>query len=235
MKLKVIVPIVTTEFNKEIAEEIQAVRAPDTEFELANIKSGTNSIESRYDEYLNAPGIVQSALDASKEDYDAIFVDCFGDPSVDTIRELVRIPVLGGFTPSILMAKAVSQRFSIVTVLSRIVPLLIDLERQAGVIDEVISNRFVDIPVEQLGNRQMLLLKLFEQSELAVREGAQAIILGCTGMLGVAGELQTLLAAENMPVPVIDPTQCAITMLMSMVRMKLSHSRLTYPVHPLQV
>jgi allantoin racemase len=141
--------------------------------------------------------------------------------------------VLGGFTPSILMAKAVSQRYSIVTVLPKVVPLLIDLERKAGITAEVVSNRVVDIPVDQLGKRKILLKKLFEQSELAVREGAQAIILGCTGMLRVAGDLQKLLAEKDMPVPIIDPTQCAISMLEAMVRMKLLHSQVAYPFHPL--
>jgi allantoin racemase len=233
MKLKIIVPIVTSKYNDLIREEVAAVLAPDAKIDLVNIPRGTDAIESRFDEFQNAPGIIELSLQAKSEGFDAIFVDCFGDPSVDAVRELVNIPVLGGFTPSILMAKSVAQRYSIVTILPNIVPLLVDLERKAGVCAEVVSNRAVDISVKNLSNHDKLLTALFEQSKAAVHEGAQAIILGCTGMLGVAGELQTMLAKKKMPVPVIDPTQCAITILESMVRMKLSHSRLAYyPVTP---
>ena len=233
MKLKVIVPIATSKFNEGVAREVRAVLAPDADFDLENISEGTKSIESRYDEFCNAPGIVRLAVQAQQDGFDAIFVDCFGEPSVDTVRELIQIPVLGGFTPAILMAKAISQRYSIVTMLPNVIPLLIDLERKAAIETEVVSNRAVDIPVEQLDDHQKLLEALFTQSQLAIQEGAQAIILGCTGMLGVAGELQNLLAAKKMPVPVIDPTPCAITMLEALVRVKLSHSKLAYyPVSP---
>lgn len=49
------------------------------------------------------------------------------------------------------------------------------------------------------------------------QQGRGLIILGCTGMLGVAEELKTRLADKGFDVPVVDPTGAAITWLESSV------------------
>ncbi|MGD9824206.1 hypothetical protein, partial [Desulfobacter sp.] len=55
-----------------------------------------------------------------------------------------------------------------------------------------------------------------------------AIVLGCTGMLGVANGLARILKEKGKPAPVIDPTTTAVTLLQSLIRNGLSQSRLTY-------
>ena len=73
--------------------------------------------------------------------------------------------------------------------------------------------------------------EVLEQAKEAVitRQEADVIVLGCTGMLGVAKDLQAaLLDAANVHVPVVDPTAAAITWLESAHRMGLRPSRTTY-------
>lgn len=64
----------------------------------------------------------------------------------------------------------------------------------------------------------------------AIREdGAQSLLLGCTGFVDVAGRVATLLEETlGSYVPVIDPNQAGFGFLVSLVRMKLRPSRLTY-------
>ena len=47
---------------------------------------------------------------------DAVVVNCFGDPSVRTGRELVSIPVAGPCESSMLVAASLCDRFSVISV-----------------------------------------------------------------------------------------------------------------------
>ena len=70
-----------------------------------------------------------------------------------------------------------------------------------------------------------------EQSTKAVElDGAEAIVLGCTGMLEVTQGLRDRLSAADVPAPVVDPTTAAVGMLQALIRNGLSQSRLTYYV-----
>jgi allantoin racemase len=232
IQIKVIVPITDSKYNDAFKEEIKAVLAPDADFDLVNVTQGTDSIESRYQEFLNTGSIIELAKQAQDEKFDAIYVDCFGEPGVGIARELVDIPVVGGFTPAVLTANAVAQRYSIVTMLPDVIPMLEELERDLGITNNIVSNLYVDIPVQDLTHRRKLIERLFEQSLQAIEQGAQAIVLGCTGMINVAADVHKLLADEKKPAPVIAPTKAAITMLQSLVRMGISQSRLTYYASP---
>ncbi len=231
MKLKNILPIITDMFNAEVEREVKQFISSDTEISLQHLDRGTASIESAYDEVLASPDIVDKVVKAENDGFDAVFVDCFGDPAVDAAREKVSIPVVGGFQPSILTASLLSGTFSIVTVLQLVVPMIRGLSRKMGVDGNISSVRCIDTPVLELTDKGALQKKLLDEIRQAVKEdGAEAIVLGCTGMLGLAAELAAVCATEGFPVPVIDPTGAAIGFLELLVRNKLSHSKLTYPV-----
>ena len=228
-KLLVIIPIVTTKFNEALKKEISAVQASDFQIDYKNLTAGTNFIESRYAEYLDTGSIVEIAKQAQEDGYDAIFITCFGEPGVSVVRELVEIPVIGGFLSSAMTSDVLSRKFSIVTVVPDVVPMLRELARTLGVEENLTSIRVIDVPVPQLGDIPLVEQKLLEQSLAAIRiEGAQAILMGCTGMLGVReyveAQIQDNLQLAN-PVPVIAPNQHSVAYLQSMVRMGLTHSR----------
>jgi allantoin racemase len=54
------------------------------------------------------------------------------------------------------------------------------------------------------------------------------IVLGCTGMFGVAAQLRERLAAKGFGVHVIEPNGAAVTWLESCVRLGLTPSRTIY-------
>ncbi len=233
MKIKIITPIITDQFNRQVADEVGQFTAPDTEISVENIAHGAASIECAYDEVLNGPDIVRMAVQAEKDGFDAVFIDCFGDPGVDAARELVSIPVVGGFQPSVLTACLLAGRFSIVSVLPSVVPLLRGLVRKQGITDNVASIRYVNIAVLDLTDSGSLLQSLVDEAEeAAADDGAEGIVLGCTGMLGLAKSVEEELALKGLKIPVIDPTGAAIGFLQSLCRSSLSHSRMTYHYPP---
>ena len=233
MKIRVVVPIITDRFNEEVYREASGFAAPDTEIDVVSLKKGPESIESFYDEILAAPFITDEVSGAEKEGCDGVFVTCFGDPGVESSREVVGIPEVGGFQPAALTACLVADRWSVVTVLERLRPMVHHNARKLGVIENLASVRFVDIPVLSLEERSLLKERLLEQARMAVeKDGAEAIVFGCTGMLGLAQDLMSDLADVGLPVPVVDPTAAAIGYLQLLVRARLSHSKRTYPFPP---
>ncbi len=233
MKIRVIAPIISDMFNDEILRETAQFKAPDTDIDVVNLDRGPASIESHYDELLAAYRIVESVKEAERDGINGVFVDCFGDPGVDAARELVRIPVVGGFGPAALTASLIAGRWSVVTVLKSVLPMIQDLSRKLGVDRNIASIRDIDTPVLELTDKKVLEDRLIEHSEVAVRQdGAEAIVLGCTGMLGLAQTLEERLNGKGLPVPVVDPTASAIGYLELLIRSGLTQSFLTYPLPP---
>lgn len=229
MKIKIIVPLATDEYNAGVKEEVDTVKAPDCTISIENLKKGPQSIEGRYDEFMAGPDIVKIACKAQDQGFDGIVIDCFGDPLVPVVRELVDIPVIGGFAGALMAASMICQKFSIINVLDRVVAMNRTLVRDYGMAENIASMPVIGMPVKQLKDKEKLTERLVAVSLEAIEtHGAQAIVLGCTGMLDVARVVARLLKEKGKPAPVIDPTTTAVTMLESLIRNGLSQSRLAY-------
>jgi allantoin racemase len=164
-----------------------------------------------------------------KSPADGVFITCFGDPAVHAAREVVDIPVVGGFEPAVLTALSVGEKVGIVTVLPNVVPMIQSLIRRYGLTERCRSVRVVDIPVLSLDEPDVLLSRLAKQAcEAVALQEADAIVLGCTGMIGVAAALQKQLESDGVYIPVIDPTGAAVLWLESQVRLGIRPSRTTY-------
>ncbi|MGW4033449.1 aspartate/glutamate racemase family protein [Streptomyces sp. NPDC004838] len=229
MKLTVVVPIIDEGFTTQVREEVAAWASPNTTIEVRRIERGPASIESAYDEAFAVPGIVTEVEAAARDGADGVFVTCFGDPGVHAAREVVDVPVVGGFEPAVLTALSLGERVGVVTMLPNVVPTVHRMARQHGIAERCRSVRAVDIPVLALHDQDVLLGQLAEQAAEAVAaQEADVIVLGCTGMMGVAAALQTRLEREGVYVPVVDPTGTALVWLESLVRLGIRHSRTTY-------
>lgn len=77
---------------------------------------------------------------------------------------------------------------------------------------------------------------LSEEAVKAVeQDGAEAIIFGCTGLLGCADAVRQGLLPRGIDVPVIDPIPTAVSVAAAIARVGLAPSKLTYPMPPQQL
>lgn len=230
--IRVVTPITTHGFRK--LSDFAALASSEIEISLKEIDKGPASIECEYDEMLAVPDTVAKIVDAEREGVDAVVIDCMGDPGLKPGRECVAIPVVGPCEAAMHAAAMLGHTFSVITVLKR---LRAQFENQAklyGVGGKFASVRAVDIPVLELeSDLGSVKRMLTEQALLAIEEdGADAIIFGCTGMLGCADAVREGLLAKGYDVPVIDPVPYAIGLAATLVEAGLSHSRITYPAPP---
>jgi len=113
--------------------------------------------------------------------------------------------------------------------LENVIVLIEDMARKLGLSEKLVSVRTVDIPVLGLTDKAKLIASLADESALAIEnDRAHAIILGCTGMLGVAEALKDSLLQKGHNVPVLDPVPIGVRYLETLISLNLSQSKKTY-------
>ena len=217
MDVRVVTPITTWGFRDK--SEFRALERPGLTISHVEIETGPASIECEYDEALAVPGTIAKIVEAEREGCDAVVIDCMGDPGMFPGRECVSIPVVGPCEAAMHVASMLGHTFSVLTVLKR---LRAQFEHQAqiyGVREKLASVRTKEALVE-------------EAVRAVEDDGADAIIFGCTGMLGCAEAVRQGLLARGYDVPVVDPIPWAIKTAASLVDAGLSHSKITYEQPP---
>lgn len=230
--VRVVTPITTRGFRD--LSEFKALEGPDLVISHSEIDIGPASIECEYDEAMALPGTIAKIIEAERDGVQAVVIDCMGDPGMKAGRECVSIPVLGPCETAMHVASMLGHTFSVVTVLSRIRPLLEHQAQNYGVREKLASIRSVDIPVLELEkDLDRTKAALAEQAVMAVeQDGADAIIFGCTGMLGCADAVRQGLLAKGYDIPVIDPVPMAVRMATALIEAGLTHSKITYETPP---
>ena len=197
---------------------------------IKSLKYGPYSLESDFDVILASPFIIKEIKKAETGDYNAIIIDCFLNPAIKAAREITNIPVVGPGEASIYLACMLGEKFSIIGVGGPGAKKeYIRLVRSLGLLDRMASVRTIRLLVLELNedkNRTFNLL--VEAGRRAIEEdGADVLILGCTGLVGYAEDLQ-----KELKVPVIDPALAALKFAEILSDLNLCHSKLTYPKPP---
>lgn len=228
-KLLMIIPVNTGQFNSFAATYVARALAPDFLVDVKNLDGGLSRIQNRWSLGQNADLVVRLGFE-NRDAYHGIFVSDFDCAGVEPLREIVDIPVVGGFEPQALTAIALAQTFSIITVDDNLVSLDLSHPRMLGISENLRSIRSIGLTVPQLDDVERVVKLVTKESLAAVKQdGAQSIILGCTGFLNVAEPVAKALAEHGAAVPVTDPNWTGIAFLQGLVRCGLLQSRITYP------
>ncbi|MGM0509345.1 MAG: aspartate/glutamate racemase family protein [Fusobacteriota bacterium] len=235
-KLRIIVPANTDKFNKYILESPRSVIPESVDLDIKNITGGNDYIACRYNIMQNEPHLVKAAKESQDEGVQGIFVSDMDFCGVEVAREVLDIPIIGGFRPSAFTAMSLGQKFSIITITESIMDYQIEHIRAFGITQNFASIRPTQIPVPVLSGmytnptyKGEVIEKVTSESKKAIEEdGADAIIFGCTGFIDIASEVHRNLKTDGYDVPVLDPNKVGINFLYTLVNNKLMQSRLTY-------
>jgi allantoin racemase len=207
--------------TQDIGEEARRYARPGTEIEVTHPAWGPRSIEGHYEDEVAAVATVETIRDQAAA-YDGVVIACYGDPGLFAAREISPVPVVGIAEASMLMACTVAHRFSIVTVLPRVKPLLEDTVRLHGLESRCASIRTTPLTVLDCERDPSAAEReIVKASKAAIAEdGAEAICLGCAGM----GPLDKSVM-DAVGIPVLDGVACAVKMVEGLVDYGLSTSR----------
>ncbi len=207
MRILVINPNTSPEMTHSIDVSAKQYARPETQIETVCPKEGPRSIESAYEEAVVATAVMEMVIEANASGFDAIIIACYGDPHLQSAREISEVPVYGIAESSMHVASLLGYKFSIVTVLERMRPLLEDLVLRVGLAPKLASIRIVEIPVLEIDKDPGVAIKALTQaSKIAIQQdGAEVICLGCAGMVGLDKPME-----EELGVPVVDGVVCAV-------------------------
>ena len=237
MKIKIILPFGVHFLDAVTEKTAREYASPGTEVVCIHPEEVPDSIENQYDEAFAVPGVLEEVAKAEKEGFDGVLISCFGDPGLKPSRELAGIPVIGTAEAGMLFATALSQRFSVVTILPNIVPLIFDLARTLGVHEKVASVRDIGVCVASIkGARESGegVKRICEEAIKAIEDdGAHAIVLGGTCMTAFAPGVHDMLMGKwGYDVPIIDPVGAPVKFLEALIALRLKQSKLTYMAPP---
>ncbi|WP_457754215.1 aspartate/glutamate racemase family protein [Thermococcus sp.] len=223
MKILVINPVGTSMWNENDKKIYQSFASPGTKIEVINLEDGPISIETRKAEVEVIPKIVDIALKHHKK-YDAIIINCCADPGVDVLRSLLDKPIIGPCESSLAIASTLGKRIGIVTVSKTGIPIFEELIRKLKFEEFVVSIRAIDLSVPEIDRDKGKTIKLLlEECKKAEDNGAEVILLGCTGFAGFAKELE-----KHLDIPVIDPAGASVKMAETLISLGLTHSKKRY-------
>lgn len=221
-QILVINPNTTQQMTDDIGDSARKHAAADTVVIAATAPWGPRSIEGHFEEVVAASATVD-LIARHRNDYDAFVIACYGDPGLFAAKEVTDHPVLGIGEASTLLACTVAHRFSVVTVIDRIVPMLEDMVTRYGLSSRCASVRTSGLTVLEIEQDQALAAeRIAEAARRAVHEdGAEAICLGCAGM----GSIQRQVAELLPGVPVIDGVVAAVKQAEALVGAGLRTSK----------
>lgn len=236
-KIRIISPHFTNP-NSKIAADLDSylrqLRQQGIDVSYATLRVGPASIENELDAALAVPGILEQVALAEKDGVEAVIVSCFGDPGVTAGREISNIRVFGPGQTAMHVAALLGHKFSVISVVESVRPLIENISRLYGLEHKLASIRVIDLPVlEILGDMEQLNHALAQQALHAVQQDrADVIVLGCTGFLGTAEAVTAKLRAQGIQVPVIDPLPATIAIAQAICSLGLFHDPNLYHYNP---
>lgn len=117
LRIAIIAPVNTSQFNDLLLKAVQPVLPPDVDVSVHNLDQGHDCIQNRTDWLENGFPVVKLAKVLQDQGFDGIWLSDFDMCGVEAAREVIDIPIIGGFPTSVFTALGLSQRFGILTIL----------------------------------------------------------------------------------------------------------------------
>jgi len=205
MRIKIIAPISTVGVISK--EERESIASEGTEIEIRNLPAAPSSIEGPIGEAAAAPLVIREAECSASEGFNAVTIDCTLEPGLVGAKQAASVPVVGAREAGFLLALLLGERFTVLIPTDESIPLMIAAVRKMGLSERFASVRAVGMHVLELEDHRQLLDKLKAAGEKAIQQdGADVLVLGCTGMgLSVAAQL-----AQEIGIPVVEPASAAV-------------------------
>jgi allantoin racemase len=204
-----------------IAAAAKAVAPPDVEIVASEPEFGPASIEGYYDGAFAVPGMLTRVAEAERAGASAHVIACFDDTGLDAARSVALAPVIGIGEAAYHAASMVGLRFSVVTTLSRSIPVIEDNLLRYGLAQRCGRVRASELPVLALENNAVAEERIGAEIETALaQDGSDCIVLGCAGMADLAQRF-----SRRFQVPVIDGVAAGVAFAVALARLGLKTSK----------
>jgi allantoin racemase len=151
----------------------------------------------------------------TRADAAAFVIACFSDPGLHACREATARPVLGIAECGLLTALTRGERFGIIAILAGSLARHQRYVRQLGLTARFAGELPLGLGVVELADAGRTYERMRAVgTRLRDHDGADVLVLGCAGMAQYRAGLEA-----EVGLPVIDPTQAAVTMALGAVQL----------------
>jgi Asp/Glu/hydantoin racemase len=203
-----------------LAQHFKRVARPDTEVVLHGMHKDTyltnypgNDIQYSYFQTLHSQQFVVAAIEAEQQGYDAFAIMTLPEPSIEDVRAIVDIPVVGYGESAMLASALVSRRCGVLLFIREMVPMIDRNVQRIGLGDRFLGAHDVGFTFNDVlaayDQPDELLGRFRDSARALIARGADAIIPG-------EAPLCVLLARHGVTdvdgVPIIDSLAATIKM-----------------------
>jgi allantoin racemase len=186
----VVNPNTSTEMTAAIDRVAQAAAGTTAKVTTIRSQHGPHTIEGALDAALATAGMLE-VVAAYEKPFDAVVVACFGDPGVEALRMLVRVPVIGIAAASFMQAACISQRFAIVTPIAGTSARYAAVTAAMGLTRQFVGTYQTPLSVVDFESDDPTVLEaLVFHAEQAVKDGADCLLFGCAGIADQIRDLE---------------------------------------------
>ena len=213
-RIRIINPNSNEAVTRGIDEAMAPLRFADgPEIVCSTLAEGPFGIETQ--EHVESVALPLRRLVEADNASDAFVIACYSDPGLHVCREGTTRPVFGIAECGVLTALARAVRFGVIAILSRSIARHMRYLRQMGLTDRLAGERPLEMSVAETASGDGTLSRMIEVGRaLKDQDGANTVVMGCAGMARHRGPLEDALG-----IPVIDPTQAAVTMAIGAVQL----------------
>ena len=211
-RILVINPNSNRSVTKGLEDSLAALDfAEGPEIVCTTLEEGPYGIESQAD----ADGVTMPLrrLVESDNSSAAFVIACYSDPGLHACREGTTRPVFGIAECGVLTVLTRADTFGVIAIGPRSIRRHLRYLRQMGLMDRMANERAIGMSVAEASGEAALPRMIEIGRALQQEDGAGAIVMGCAGMARHRQPLEQALG-----IPVIDPTQAAVTMALGAVQ-----------------
>jgi allantoin racemase len=200
VKLLIINPVGHNTWNEQDRKIYQSFD-PTSEMSVVSLPKGPPSVETPKAHREVIPLIIDIAK-RMYHDFDAIAVNCFLDPAVDTLKKTITKPVIAPCESSLALASITGTKIGVVTVHGQALSMIRHKVRRLDRHRKVKAIAGIPLGVLDLDkNPDQTKGRIVEESRrLQEKYRVDTICLGCTGLGGLARSVQ-----EEVEISIVDP------------------------------
>ena len=196
-------------------DHARRVCGADTVVDLHGLAPGTypegmppiDMVRFRWAHHLAFIQVVENAMRAEREGYDAVAISCFVDPGLEEARSVVSIPVVSSLETALLVSSTIGRAFGLLTIEEAMARTLRELVHRYGFSARVAAVSALDPPITEF-ELDRAFAGSPEFTERFAREARRMVADGCDVVIPAEGVVNTVLVRNGLEsvdgTPVLD-------------------------------
>ena len=210
VRILVVNPNASTACSAGIDAAIAPFRFPGgPELDVVTMEDGPPAIYSWRDWHA---AVAPMCRLVAAETADAFVVACASDPGIEAVRAATDRPVFGVFRAAIAAATARTERFGIIAIVEASKARHMLALRAMGLESRLAGEVALNATMDELLDPVLTRARLIAAARALAAAGAEAIVLGCTGMAHHRAAI-----AKAAGVPVVEPCQAGVLLAMGAI------------------